>query len=156
MTTEPPDLFITRVFDAPRALVYRAFTDPEQLAAWWGPTGSVRPRDEMDFDIRPGGYQRFVQVLPDDPSIRAEVHIDLTDVTEERVLDGVMRVSGHLPGGFEAFETRFRFEFYDEFDGRTRLEVRQWLPTHMTGATETGWRESFTELDAFLAKGALA
>ena len=108
MTTETPDLFIARVFDAPRALVYRAFTDPEQLAAWWGPTGSVRPLDEMEFDVRPGGSQRFVEVFPDDPSIRAEVHIDLTDVAEGRVLDGVMRVRGHLPGGFETFETRFR------------------------------------------------
>ena len=156
MTTEPPDLFISRVFDAPRALVYRAFTDPEQLAAWWGPTGSVRPLDEMEFDVRPGGYQRFVQVFPDDASIRAEVHIDLADVAEGAVLDGVMRVSGHLPGGFEPFDTRFRFEFYDELDGRTRLEVRQWLPAHVTGATEAGWRESFVALDALLAKGAVA
>ena len=98
MTTEPPDLFISRLFDAPRALVYRAFTDPEQLAAWWGPTGSVRPLDEMEFDVRPGGYQRFVQVFPDDPSIRAEVHIDLADVAEGTVLDGVMRIRGrHRP-----------------------------------------------------------
>src|SRR6187551_988135 len=63
MTTESPDLSISRVFDAPRALVYRAFTDPEQLAAWWGPTGSVRPVEEMEFDIRPGGFQRFVEVF---------------------------------------------------------------------------------------------
>ena len=114
MSTEPPDLFISRVFDAPRALVYRAFTDPEQLAAWWGPTGSVRPLDEMAFDVRPGGYQRFVQVFPDDASIRAEVHIDLADVAVGSVLDGVMRIRGRLPGGLETFETRFRFEFHDE------------------------------------------
>jgi uncharacterized protein YndB with AHSA1/START domain len=156
MTTEPPDLAVTRVFDAPRALVYRAFTDPEQLAAWWGPTGSVRPLDEMDFDVRPGGSQRFVEVFPDDPSIRAEVHIDLTDVAEGRVLDGVMRVSGRLPGGFEPFETRFRFEFYDVPDGRTRLEVQQWLPAHVTRATEAGWQQSFTKLDTLLAKGVVA
>jgi uncharacterized protein YndB with AHSA1/START domain len=141
MTTETPDLSISRVFDAPRALVYRAFTDPEQLAAWWGPTGS---------------FQRFVEVFPDDPSIRAEVHIDLADVAEGRVLDGVMRVRGHLPGGFEPFETRFRFEFHDEPDGRTRLEVRQWLPAHVTGATEEGWRQSFAELDAHLATTAVS
>ena len=98
MTTEAPDLSMSRVFDAPRTLVYRAFTDPEHLAAWWGPTGSVRPLDEMEFEVRPGGYQRFVEVFPDDPSIRAEVHIDLTDVAEGRMLDGVLRVSGHLPG----------------------------------------------------------
>ena len=156
MTTETSDLFIARVFDAPRALVYRAFTDPDQLAAWWGPTGSVRPLDEMEFDVRPGGYQRFVEVFPDDPSIRAEVHIDLADVAEGRVLDGVMRVHGRLPGGFETFETRFRFELHDEPNGRTRLEVRQWLPAHVTGATEEGWRQSFAELDAHLATTAVS
>lgn len=150
MTTETPQLSLSRVFDAPRALVYRAFTDPEQVAAWWGPTGSVRPVEEMEFDIRPGGHQRFVQVIPDDPTIRAEVQIDLADVAEGRVLDGVMRVRGQLPGNFEAFETRFRFEFYDEPDGRTRLEVRQWLPEHVSGATDTGWIQSFAALDAHL------
>ena len=93
-------------------------------------------------------------MFPDDSSIRVEVHIDLTDVAEGSVLDGVMRVSGHLPGGFEPFETRFRFEFYDESDGRTRLEVRQWLPAEVTGATEAGWRQSFVALDELLAKRA--
>jgi uncharacterized protein YndB with AHSA1/START domain len=156
MTTEPPNLSISRVFDAPRALVYRAFTDPEQLAAWWGPTGSVRPLDEMEFDVRPGGSQKFVQVFPDDPSIRAEVQIDLLDVADDTVLDGVMRVGGHLPGDFEPFETRFRFEFHDEPGGRTRLEVRQWLPADVTGATEGGWGESFAALDAHLATAAAA
>ena len=154
MTTDAPDLAISRVFAAPRALVYRAFTDPEQVAAWWGPTGSVRPLDEMDFDVRPGGSEQFVAVFPDDPSIRAEVHIDLADVVEDRVLGGVMRVRGRIPGGFETFETRFRFEFHDEPDGRTRLEVRQWLPPNVTGATEEGWRQSFAELDAHLARTA--
>lgn len=154
MTAETTELSVSRVFDAPRALVYRAFTDPEQVAAWWGPTGSVRLVDEMDFDVRPGGHQRFVDVFPDDPTIRAQVRIDLADVVEGRVLDGVMRVCGHLPGSFEAFETRFRFEFYDEPDGRTRLEVRQWLPAHVSGATEAGWRQSFVALDAHLARRA--
>ena len=84
------------------------------------------------------------------------MHIDLADVAEGRVLDGVMRVRGRLPGGFESFETRFRFEFHDEPNGRTRLEVRQWLPAHVTGATEEGWRQSFAELDAHLATTAVS
>jgi uncharacterized protein YndB with AHSA1/START domain len=151
VTTPPPDLSLSRVFDAPRALVYRAFTDPVQVAAWWGPTGSVRPLADMDFDVRPGGHQRFLAVFPDDPSVRAEVHIDLADVAEGRVLVGVMRVQGHLPDGLETFETRFRFEFHDEPDGRTRLDVSQWLPAHVTGATAEGWRQSFAQLDAHLA-----
>lgn len=151
MTTDPPDLSLSRVFDAPRALVYRAFTDPEHVAAWWGPTGSVRPLDQMDFDVRPGGHQRFIEVAPHDPSIRVEIHIDLTDVDDGRVLDGVLRVGGRISGGFEPFESRFRFEFHDEPDGRTRLDVQQWLPPHVTGATEEGWGESFAALDTHLA-----
>ena len=55
MNTETPQLIISRVFDAPRELVYRAFTDLDQLAAWWGPIGNSLPRDEIEFDVRPGG-----------------------------------------------------------------------------------------------------
>lgn len=149
--TDRPQIAFSRVFDAPRALVYRAFTEPEQLAAWWGPTGSVRPVDEVELDVRPGGSQRWVEVFPDDPTLRVEVHIDLTDVVEGAVLDGVMRVSGRLPGDTEPFETRFRFELHDEPDGRTRLEVRQWLPARVAGPTEEGWRQAFAALDALLA-----
>jgi hypothetical protein len=44
MDTATPQLVISRVFDAPRELVYRAFTDPDHLAAWWGPIGNSLPR----------------------------------------------------------------------------------------------------------------
>ncbi len=53
MNAEAHHLSITRVVDAPRPLVYRAFTDPDDLAAWWGPAGNQLPRDEIDFDVRP-------------------------------------------------------------------------------------------------------
>ena len=53
---------VSRVFDAPRELVYRAFTDPDHLAPWWGPSGNSLPRDEIEFDVRPGGYQRWTEV----------------------------------------------------------------------------------------------
>ena len=43
-TTATEELVITRVFDAPRELVYRAFTDPDQLAQWFGPVGYSVPR----------------------------------------------------------------------------------------------------------------
>ena len=41
-------------------------------------------------------------------------------------------------------------EFYDEADGRTRLEIRQWLPEHLAHPSEEGWRQAFTKLDATL------
>ena len=152
MTPEPPQLTISRVFDAPRALVFRAFTAPDQVATWWGPSGSSIPRDEMDFDVRPGGFQRWIEISVDEPDVLVDVHIDLADVADGDLLEGVIHVAGRLPGGFEPHETRFRIEFHDEPGGRTRLEIRQWLPAHLAGPTNQGWRESFEQLDATLRR----
>ena len=152
MPAETPQLTISRVFDAPRALVFQAFTDPDQVAAWWGPRGSVRPRDEMDFDVRPGGHERWTQVATDDPDVRVHVAIDLTTVAAGDLLEGVIRVSGRLPGAIEPYETRFRIEFHDEPDGRSRIEISHWLPADMAGPTNLGWSESFEQLDATLVR----
>jgi uncharacterized protein YndB with AHSA1/START domain len=150
-TTTTPQLAITRTFDAPRALLYKEFTDPDRLAKWWGPIGHSLPRDQMDFDVRPGGHQRWTEVSAADPHIRVHINVDLTDVVDGELLDGTMHVSGQLPGDFQPFETRMRVEFYDEADGRTRLEIRQWLPEHLAPPSEQGWLEAFTKLDAKLA-----
>ena len=153
--TTTPQLALTRIFNAPRALVYQAFTDPDHFAAWWGPIGNSLPRDEIEFDVRPGGYQRWTEVFAAEPGIRVHIHIDLTDVADGELLDGIMHVTGQLQEGIEPFETRVRVEFHDEADGRTRLEIRQWLPEHVTGPSEGGWLEAFAKLDAML-NGALA
>jgi len=150
MDTGNPQIVISRVFDAPRELVYRAFTDPDHLAAWWGPIGNSLPRDEIEFDVRPGGYQRWTEVFPAQPGLRVRIHVDLTHVADGELLDGVMHVTGQLPGGIEPFETRVRVEFHDEADGRTRLEIRQWLPGHLASPSEQGWSEAFSKLDAAL------
>ena len=51
------ELVITRVIDAPRSLVFRAWTQPEHLARWWGPQGFTTIHCEMD--VRIGGTYRF-------------------------------------------------------------------------------------------------
>jgi uncharacterized protein YndB with AHSA1/START domain len=150
-TTTAPQLIITRTFDAPRALLYREFTDPDLLAAWWGPSGNSLPRDEMDFDVRPGGHQRWTEVSAADPGVRVHIHLDLTHVVEGELLEGTMRVTGQLPGDFEPFETRMRLEFHDETNGGTRLEVSQWLPEHLVSPSKQGWAEAFAKLDTVLA-----
>src|SRR4029453_16461775 len=129
-TTTTTEFALTRIFDAPRALLYQAFTDPDHLAAWWGPIGNSLPRDEMDFDVRPGGHQRWTEFFPAEPGIRVHVHLDLAQVADGELLDGTMHVTGQLPGGFEPFETRVRIEFPDEADRRRRLEVHPGLPHH--------------------------
>ena len=156
MSTETRCLAITRVVHAPRALVYRAFTNPADLAAWWGPAGNELPRDEIDFDVRPGGHQRWTEVNAADPGLRVHVHLGLADVAENEFIDGVMRVAGRLQEGIEPFETRLRVEFHDEADGRTRIEIRQWLPGSLAAPSEQGWREAFAKLDAALASAGAA
>lgn len=98
MDTGPPQLTISRVFDAPWGLVYQAFTDPDELAAWWGPIGNSLPRDKIDFDIRPGGYQRWTEVRAAEPGFRVHIHIDLTDVAQGQLLEIHQWLPEHLLG----------------------------------------------------------
>ena len=53
------EVVITRVFDAPRELVFRTYTDPKLIPQWWGPRVLTTTVDGMD--VRPGGTWRFVQ-----------------------------------------------------------------------------------------------
>jgi uncharacterized protein YndB with AHSA1/START domain len=61
--TSSAEIVATRVFDAPRELVYRMWTDPEHVAQWWGPSGFTNTIHEMD--VRPGGVWRFIMHSPD-------------------------------------------------------------------------------------------
>ena len=62
-TVNDREIVISRVFDAPRDVVFSAWTDPEQVAQWWGPDGFSTTTHEMD--VRPGGVWRFIMHGPD-------------------------------------------------------------------------------------------
>ena len=61
--TADREIVTTRVLNAPRELVFKAWTDPDQLVQWWGPKGFTNTFHE--FDMRPGGIWRFVMHGPD-------------------------------------------------------------------------------------------
>jgi uncharacterized protein YndB with AHSA1/START domain len=61
--TSDREVIFTRVFDAPRELVWEAFTDPQQVVKWWGPKGFTTTNHEMD--VRPGGIWRHTMHGPD-------------------------------------------------------------------------------------------
>lgn len=144
------ELAISRVFDAPRELVYRAFVDPDQLAQWFGPVGFVVPRDTVGIDARAGGYQRFVMVSADDPSVRSPVDATLTEVIENELLVGEQRVTG-IPGTEGTVTMRLRLEFHEEPGGKTRLELRQGpFSEQLEADSRDGWNSSFTKLDRLL------
>jgi uncharacterized protein YndB with AHSA1/START domain len=142
------ELVITRIFDAPRAMVYRAFVDPDQLAQWFGPAGWHVPRDTVEIDARVGGTQSFTMVNDDDPLMTSPVHATFTEVIENELLVGTEPQS--LVAGYDHMYVRI--EFYDEEGGRTRIVLRQgpYTPEWESPARE-GWTSGFAKLDKLLA-----
>jgi uncharacterized protein YndB with AHSA1/START domain len=68
MAETPPigrEFTITRVFDAPRELVWKAWTDPDQVARWFGPRGFTTPRSTITMDVRSGGSFELTMVADD-------------------------------------------------------------------------------------------
>jgi uncharacterized protein YndB with AHSA1/START domain len=57
------DFVMTRVFDAPRDLVWKCFTEPERMQHWWGPKGVKVVAAKMD--LRPGGTYHYAMQTPD-------------------------------------------------------------------------------------------
>src|SRR5262249_19849622 len=62
-TAAAPEFVISRVFDAPRALVWKALTEPERMKQWWGPKGFKVIASKMD--LRPGGIYHYGLQSPD-------------------------------------------------------------------------------------------
>lgn len=146
------ELVITRQFGASRERVFRAFTDPDQLARWFGPVGFTVPRETVDLDPRPGGHQHFVMVKEDDPDLISPVNARFLEVVENELLIGTEEFIG-IPGVQEATTMTLRIQFEDGGDGGTRLVIQQgpYAPA-LEPMAQAGWDGSFTKLDAFLAE----
>jgi len=109
------ELVITRLFNAPRALVFGAWSQPEQLAAWWGPRGFTTTVHEMD--VRPGGVARFVMHGPD--GVDYPNRIVYSEVVMPERLAYTHGDDGDAAG--EAFEVTVTFE---EQGGGTNVTMR--------------------------------
>jgi uncharacterized protein YndB with AHSA1/START domain len=113
LETDPCSIIGTRVLDAPRALVFAMFSDPEHLAQWWGPNGFSTTTNSHEF--RAGGVWRFVMHGPDGRDYQNRITYGEI-VPPERI------VYSH-GGGDDVepvqFETTVTFE--DLGDGKTRL-----------------------------------
>jgi uncharacterized protein YndB with AHSA1/START domain len=104
------EIVITRVFDAPRELVFQMWTDPEHVAKWWGPKGFTSTIYEMD--VKEGGVWRFVMHGPDGTDYKNLVIYDEI-VKPERL------VYSHVSG------PRFQMTVtFAERGGKTELTAR--------------------------------
>ena len=149
MSTE---LVIERVFDAPRELVWKALTDPDQVAEWFGPEGYHVPRDSVSMDIRPGGHQRL-EMVPDSDEYPPGGPTDATvdEVVALELLVTHEEFEGEMAEMFGTNRMSTRIELHDD-DGKTRLVVRQGpYKDDFAGMAREGWQSSFTKLDRVLA-----
>ena len=159
---EDREVVITRTFDAPRALVFRAFTEPRHVARWWGPRGMANPVCEMD--VRPGGAYRIVMRSPDgiDYPLRGvyrEVvppeRIVFTADTSEHPPEWHAAMARHR-GGAPAGELVMTVLFEDA-GGKTRVTIRNRFESnadrdaHFEMGMREGWSLSLDRLDEVLA-----
>ncbi len=141
------ELLITRVFDAPREIVFRAWTEPEHLIRWRGPKGFTTT--VISMDLRPGGAYRFHMRSPEgtDHWLRG-VYREI--VEPERL---VFTWAWEDEQGRPRHETLVTVTF-EELAGKTRLTLRQAVFESVTArdAHRTGWSSSLDRLAEFLAK----
>jgi uncharacterized protein YndB with AHSA1/START domain len=147
----------TRVFDAPRELVWNAWTNPETFKKWWGPSHYTCP--EAKIDLRPGGKYLFA-MKPQDGKVvwGGGTYTEVTKPSRIVCTDSFMDEKGNIVSPTEYGMTAdFPRELYitltfEEQDGKTKLTlVHKAFPTEQVATDcNTGWSESFDKLDRLL------
>jgi uncharacterized protein YndB with AHSA1/START domain len=146
----PQELVLKRVFDAPRDLVWKVWTDPAHLAQWWGPKGFTNPRCE--WDARPGGAIHIDMRAPDG------VVYPMSGTMKEVVpMERLVFVSSALDeNGKSMFDVLSTAIFADQ-GGKTALtlqlrviSVTERAPQYLKGM-EMGWNMSLDRLAEHVA-----
>lgn len=146
-----PDLVVQRVFDAPRDLVFEAWTVPAHVIHWWGPDHFTCVRCEMD--VRKGGALRLDIRAPDGTVYTMPG--GYTEVDPPRWLGFVG--TPHDGQGTKMFEALTEVTFADQ-GGKTQVTVDTWVfsdtplaEEHLAGMRE-GWTENLVHLADLLPK----
>jgi uncharacterized protein YndB with AHSA1/START domain len=149
--SEGGELVFERTFDAPRELVWTAFTDPDAIPRWWGPKGTTTTVVEMD--IRPGGAWRYVSHAADREDVAFFGEYLAVDPPNGFTWTFMFDVEGMGPmGGPETF-------VLEDLGGRTRVTSTSHMGSSeaIDGALATGMVrgaiETWDRLEALLAEG---
>jgi uncharacterized protein YndB with AHSA1/START domain/predicted enzyme related to lactoylglutathione lyase len=135
------EITITRVLDAPRELVWKSWTEPEQLAQWWGPAGWSTPVSSVTMDVRPGG--EFSLVSTNEDGAEMPVRGTYTEVVppERLVLEERAEDAWHEGAVSEV-------RLIDLGGDRTEMRFRATIHTseEMSGNAEAGLGSAFDRL----------
>jgi len=145
--SEDGRLVFERRFAAPRALVWRAFTDPELVPRWWGKHGSVT--EVVEMDVRPGGRWRYISRAADREDIVFFGEYLTVDAPRAYVWTFMFEFPGGVAGGPETHE-------FDEIDGGTLVRTigdmgsREALEGALASGMVEGALEAWERLEALL------
>jgi uncharacterized protein YndB with AHSA1/START domain len=150
------DLVMSRVFDARREVVFRAFSTTEALAQWWGPKGWTLPVSNLEF--RPGGRWHYCMRGPGgEESWGLSTYREIVEGERIVYTDAFSNAAGEVSEGMP--QMKITVEFADE-DGKTRVTSRTEFATSedlkkvldmgvVEGATQT-----WDRLEEYLVRGA--
>jgi uncharacterized protein YndB with AHSA1/START domain len=140
-------LVMSRVFDAPRSLVFKAWTEREHMSRWCAPAGFTITHSEGD--IRPGGAWRSCMRSPDG------VDHWVSGVYREIVQDKRLVFTHAWDGedGKPGHETLVTITFEDQA-GKTKMNFHQavFKSSRSRDGHEGGWAETFDRLEEYLKK----
>ena len=153
------ELVIERIFDAPRELVWKAWTEPEMFMKWWGPKGYTTPFCKIDFRVG-GVYLNCMRSPEGQDYWSTGVYREIAAPERLVMTDSFADENGNVvPATHYGMGTDLPLEMlitvtFEEQDGKTKLTLRHvGLPAggdrEMAGA---GWNESFDKLAEYLAK----
>ena len=136
------ELVYTRVFDAPRELVFRCMTEPEHLAHFWGPAGTHTPVAGITADPRPGGIFE-TRIISDSGGGQYTMHAVYVEVVPPERLVWTEPASGVTTTS----------TFTDIGGGRTEIRIHQRnVPdAFRTPEAQAGFRTSLDRFAAYLA-----
>lgn len=147
-------IVITRTFDAPRALVWKAWTDPAMLPKWWGPKGCTTKVVAMDLRVG-GDFQ--LEMCVADGSLHPCRGRFQTIVEPERIVLFGTTVGGSPCGAGLPPQSLVTLTFV-ESQGRTTLTMTTELPDELrrealaAAGFNEGWADSFAALAEFLRR----
>src|SRR5262245_41282169 len=145
-TSAERELVITRIFAAPRSLVFKAWTEPQHLVHWWGPQGFTSTI--LANDVRPGGAYRFHMRGPEgDDHWSQGVYREVVE-PERLVMAGAWTDAAGKPTSPETLLT----VTFEEYQGKTKLTLHQAVFESVTArdAHESGWTSSLDRLAEYL------
>ncbi len=141
------NVLITRIFDAPRERVFNAWTNPDELAAWYGPEHVDTPRERIHIDLRVGGRYELTMVQRRGKGEFA-IGYEIVELVEPELI--VLR-SDPMPEIGMREPTVLRVEFHDH-GAKTRMTLSEGpYPPAGRGHAEVGYNAAFDKLATLVA-----